>query len=251
MERECAVWYRPCGGLTFDALVVRVQKELGGRGHKTERSLALCLIGLFALYPRRGDGAVASFNRIVGTIGDCDVSQFFVTPVRCAGKIQSFSMGRFVVGPADLSRIEHRSKKAGSADLFARWRHELDDRFTLERGVVPCRSLGIATLRDDVLKSISGDAERERFWKRCVTAYFQALAVAYAQDFWEELLESQHLLIAAGAPYLNDRVTRMLIHSQMVSIFRNVEGEGFVAPVGQDSIVMERDGRARSPHAKR
>jgi hypothetical protein len=43
--------------------------------------------------------------------------------------------------------------------------------------------LGIATLRDDVLKSISGDAERERFWKRCVTAYFQALAVAYAQDF--------------------------------------------------------------------
>jgi hypothetical protein len=57
--------------------------------------------------------------------------------------------------------------------------------------------------------------------------------------FWEALLESQHLLIAAGAPYLDDRVTRMLMPSQMVSIFRNIEGSGFVAPVGQKHGVLE------------
>jgi hypothetical protein len=77
------------------------------------------------------------------------------------------------------------------------------------------------------------DSERGRLWERCVTAYFQSLAIAYAEDFWEELLESQHLLIAAGAPYLDERVVRTTTPSLMVSIFQNVEEGGFVAPVGQ------------------
>ena len=47
LEKECSLWYRPNPSLTFDALVARVQKELGGRGHKMERSLALCTIALF------------------------------------------------------------------------------------------------------------------------------------------------------------------------------------------------------------
>jgi hypothetical protein len=58
-EGECYVWYRPSAELTFDAFVARVQKELGGRGHKTERSLALCIVGLFALCPRLGDTAAS------------------------------------------------------------------------------------------------------------------------------------------------------------------------------------------------
>src|SRR5438552_2590907 len=83
LEWECFIWYRPCTGLTFDALAARIQKELGGRGHKSERSLARCIIGIFALYHRPSDGAVDTFNRLIGTIGDCDLSQFFVTPLTC------------------------------------------------------------------------------------------------------------------------------------------------------------------------
>ena len=239
VERECCVWYRAGVGLTFDALVTRVQKELEARGHKTDKPLALCILGLFSLHPRHGDEGVATFNRLISTIANCDLSQFFVTPVTCGGKMRTFRVEPFTVGAANLSRIEHRTKRAGSPDFFVRWRHELDDRLTVERDVVPCQSLGVPTLRDEILKRIAGHSERERAWERCTTFYFHSLAVAYAQDFWEALLESQHLLIAAGAPYLDDRVIRMLMPSQMVSVFRHVDGWGFVAPVGQQSGVLE------------
>lgn len=239
MDQECCVWYRTGPGLTFDALVTRVQKELEARGHKTDRALALCVVGFLSLHPRRGASAVATLNRLIGTIVDCDLSQFFVTPVICGGGVRTFRVGSFTVGAANLSTIEHRTKKAGSPDFFVRWHHELADRLTVERDVVACRSVGIPTLREETMTNIAGDAERLRIWDRCLTSYFHCLAGACTRDFWEAFLEAQHLLIAAGAPYMDDRVIRLLMPSQMISIFRNIEGCGFVAPVGQQFGILE------------
>jgi hypothetical protein len=92
-EMERHIWYRPQPALTFDALVDRVQKELRDKRHKTDRSLALCMIGLFAIGTRRDDSAVSAFNRITATIDDCDLSQFFVTPGKCDDKISTFRLG--------------------------------------------------------------------------------------------------------------------------------------------------------------
>ncbi len=242
VEAECNIWYRPCAGLTFDALVTRVQKELAGRGHKKDKSLALCIIAFFALDRRRAEGAVAAFNRLLGTIGECDLSQFFVTPIKCGGKIRTFSLGPFILGPANLTRIEHRSKKAGSDDYFARWRHRLDDHFTIEREVVTIRCIGIPAIRDAIIKDIEWGSTARRLWERGVNAYFHALAIAYAQEFWEAFLSAQHLLIAAGSPYIDERVTRRLTPADMLSIFRNIDGAGFVAPIGQDFSVLEMGG---------
>jgi hypothetical protein len=242
VEEECSIWYRPCAGLTFDALVTRVQKELAARGHKNNKSFALCTIAFFALYPRRVSGAVAAFNQVLDTIGACDLSQFFITPIKCGGKIRTFSLGPFILGPANLSRIEHRSKKAGSDDYFARWRHRLDDHFTIEREVVTIRCIGIPALRAATIKDIEWDSTGRRLWDRGVNAYFHALAIAYAQEFWDAFLSAQHLLIAAGSPYIDERITRHLTPADMLSIFRNIDGEGFVAPIGQDFRILEMAG---------
>jgi hypothetical protein len=239
MEPGCSVWYRPCEGLTFDGLVRRVEKELTTQRHKADQSLARCVIGMFVLHPERRHNPVGVFNRLTSTIADADLSQFFVAPVPCQGKIHPFTLGEFTIGPANLSRIEHRTKKAGSHDFFARWHHQLSDRFTVERNVVPCRAIGIPTLRDEIIKHISWSQEARRVWERCATYYFHALAISYAQDFWDALLSDQHLLIAAGAPYLDERVIRRLTPGQMISVFRNIAGGGFVAPIGQDFQVLE------------
>jgi hypothetical protein len=159
--------------------------------------------------------------------------------MRCNDVLQRFSFGAFHVGPANPQTIEYRSKRAGSPDFFDRYSHKISDRLTFERDITHCRCFGIPTLRTESISFVRADAARSRMWQRCVTGYFQILALSYWKDFWAAFVEEQELLIAAGAPAMDERIIQTVYPTHMISIFQNIDGEGFVAPLGSGPIWVE------------
>jgi hypothetical protein len=57
------------------------------------------------------------------------------------------------------------------------------------------------------------------------------MAAAYFDDFWEALMEDQHLVIACGSSFLDERHLRNVQFAESVSVFLNINGSwGHVAP---------------------
>lgn len=70
-----------------------------------------------------------------------------------------------------------------------------------------------------LMRTIAGGVET---YGELVATYFAQLADLQSASFWNGFLEEQHLLIAAGAPYLDERILKGVLFGQMISVFLDI-----------------------------
>jgi hypothetical protein len=65
-----------------------------------------------------------------------------------------------------------------------------------------------------------------------IDEYFASISELLYVDFWRTLRDEQHLLVAAGAPYVDERMFQQIPGSQFVTIFLNLgpRRQGWVSP---------------------
>jgi hypothetical protein len=217
------------GKITFDRFRDRLRCELQNLGHKHTDGVLGALLALYSAHPARRRSPTSVLNAMLAKVVDGDLSQFFIFPYPPYPGFRTFKIGHFGIGELHSRKLRHRSERAGS-DYFTLYGARLVDRFAIERDVTPARIVNLDELiKEYAVGQIGGTAPR--LWTRCVEAYFQALAASYFDDFWEGLMEDQHLVIACGSSFIDARRLQYSPHAETVSVFLNINRSwGHVAP---------------------
>lgn len=229
------LWYRATDNLSLDPFIHRLIAELLRRDHRADRSVALTVLALYCLTrdPRREH--VHSLNSILASATTSDLMQFYVLPFPPPQGFR-FSFGPFTLGSLDKPKLSYWSERSGS-DYHTRYGDHLASRLTIERAPHSVTVLPLNSFLDGVKdRSIDRD-----LLYLLVDAYYNHLSRLYSEDFWHLWLESQHHLIAYGAPYMPGAPLRSLPGAQMISIFTKIGGSslGWVAPNAVGFAVLE------------
>jgi hypothetical protein len=237
-EPAIRIWYRSDGKISFDRFRDRLRGELRTLGHKHADKVIGVVIALYSANPGRHRGPTAVLNAMLAGIVDGDLSQFFIFPHPPYPGFRAFKIGRFCIGELDAKKLGYRSARAGS-DYFDRYKERVVRAFAIERDVTPARVINLDQLISAYdVGQIGGTAPR--LWNRCVEAYFQVVAAAYFEDFWEALMEDQHLVIACGSSYLDERHVRTMRFAEAVSVFLNIDRSwGHVAPGNLSGMTVD------------
>jgi hypothetical protein len=237
-EPAIRIWYRNDGKISFDHFRDRLRGELRNLGHKHADETIGAVIALYSANPSRHTGPTSILNAMLARIADGDLTQFFIFPHPPYPGFRAFKIGRFDVGELDSKKLGYRSERAGS-DYFDRYKERLIGGFAIEREVTPARVIDLNELiKEYDVGRIGGTPAR--LWNRCIEAYFQALAAAYFDDFWEALMEDQHLVISCGSSYLDEQHLRTAGFAEAVSIFLNINRSwGHVAPGSLRALMID------------
>ena len=225
------IWYEVSELLPFESLVEKVNVELNRMGHPRGQGLAMSVLCMFCLVPEHTAKPVQILNELMALISDARLSQFFVLPASFPdGK--GFKIGEFSIGKLNAERLAYRIQKAGS-DYFVRDEPNLTNRLAIERAPFTTKVFDWTTFQ----RAHSSSAE---MIADLAEHYFNYLSLAHRDALFEALLECQHLLIAAGAPYLNERLLQQLPNGITISIFQEIgiSKTGFVCPIGSSDSVM-------------
>jgi hypothetical protein len=236
---ERALWFQPSETISIDALIAKIEKELIARGHKANRDIAMSVLGLFALHRNPREGSVVEINRLLGLAVEVQVSQtFLLPPINWPSFSLELTPFRFQL--LDSTRLKYRCEKAGS-DFFELYGQQLRGRMSIERNLFP--KIIVDWSRDDVhvLKQRWPIKTFRDAYQSHIDNYFEAISRELQNDFWSNFLEAQHLFIAAGAPYLDERELSRLLPSQMITIFSGLgpTNKGFVFPLTAGQLRIE------------
>lgn len=226
------LWYRRSSILTPDNVVLRLCKELRAQDHFGAPELARILLALLCLMPRIGNSPVGCLNKILSFIGRADCSRFLIAPFPPHPDSVTFKLGNFTVGALNRQRLVYRCKKV-DCDFFERYPNQFMYRFAIESIPVAVRVLDFGSLR-----KISNFLEHP-FGSDLVDYYFESLSSLLRDDFRQEFLESQEVLVAAGAPLLQIDYWQAWRGSFFICVFQGIQpsGKGYFCPLGQYTLV--------------
>jgi hypothetical protein len=218
-EPAVRIWYRTDLDITFDRVIERLKGEFSRLGHKSSDAIIGAFIVLYALHPDQQTRPTDVLNVFLSKIVDASLAQFFVLPYPPYPGFKNFRMGMFAIGELNTWSLRKRSRNAGS-DFFDRYEATLAGKFALEQHAIAVKVVNLMALLGDYRLEAAGT---ERIWNRSVEAFFGGLAEEYFDGFWDSLLEAQHLLIACGAPHLDEKSLRDMQLSQRISIFFDID----------------------------
>lgn len=237
-EPAVHIWYRTDLDITFDRFIERLKDEFSRLGHKSSDAIIGAFIALYALHPNQQTRPTSVLNVFLSKIVDASLAQFFVLPHSPYPGFKNFRMGMFAVGELNTWSLRKHSRNAGS-DFFDRYEETLGGKFALEHHAIAVKVVNLKALLGDYWLETAGSFTI-RMWNRSVEAFFGGLAEAYFDGFWESLLEAQHLLIACGAPHLDERNVRDMPLSQRISIFFDIDQSwGHVYPGSSRSMAID------------
>jgi hypothetical protein len=125
----------------------RIQAELSHRGHPVKESVVYPLLCIYCLHPEHSANPIESLNSILDNINPVNLTQFYILPGQSPAAFQRFGFGRFTIGTLNASRLESRSRKAGS-DYYARYHTDLLGKLTIERDSAPVKALAWRSIQD-------------------------------------------------------------------------------------------------------
>jgi hypothetical protein len=233
VEDARRIWFKSSGQMRWESLVKRIQAELIYRGHKSKESVVYVLLCIYCLLPEKSVNPVESLNWILDKILSTNLTQFYILPGQTPAEFQRFAFGQFTIGTLNASRLESRSRKAGS-DYYARYYTSLLGKLTIERDSAPVKALDCRSIKDSISRYQYSTSD----WNRFVEAYYWSLSEEYWDECWEVFFTSQSLLIAAGAPVLRPRLFQMVPGVVPVSIVLSEEW-GHVSPGLLGHITMD------------
>lgn len=197
--------------LTSTALLRRLTKELAAKAHPCNDSLARIVLGIF-VHLRGVGSAVTVLNNLMDTIDEVDCTQYLVAPFGPLPGTVPFKIGRFHVGLLDIDRMRYWCKKV-DCDFFQRYPQAFSNCFAIEGAHTPVRILQIG----DLVKQ-AGDAGAP-IPRPLLDAYFDALTEELRNQFEQEFLAAQEVLVAAGAPLLDVSDARMILNFSFVALY--------------------------------
>jgi hypothetical protein len=230
-EESFDLWLRDDTGPSVEGLLSVVQRRLAKHRHKDHRDLAIILLQMCCALSD-GEGIDESvFDRVVESVVDGDANQYHVSSLRFPQE-WSFSLPPFSLGKLDVAKIKYQSERAGS-DFANRYVENLAGRYAVSRPAVPVRVIDGWT-SFSLPWPFSRPTGHKSMLYALTDRYFHLLSAAYFDEFWSQFDDVQDILVAAGAPYLDQRGLRTYFTHQQFTIFLNCgpRRAGWVAPNG-------------------
>lgn len=226
------LWYRRSSVLTPDNVVLRLCKELRAQDHSGAPEIAHILLALLCLMPQIDNSPVGCLNKILSFIGMTDCSRFLISPFPPHPDSVPFKLGNFTVGALNRQRLVYRCKKA-DCDFFERYPNQFMHREAIESIPVTVRVLDFGSLR-----KISNFLEHP-FGPDLCDYYFETLSSLQRDAFLQEFLESQEVLVAAGAPSMHIDFLQAWRGCFFICIFQGIQpsGKGYFCPLGHFPII--------------
>jgi hypothetical protein len=221
--------YDPDCGISLDAAIQRLDRELQSSGHPNTPAAVRAVIAVYLLRDR-SKGAIRCLNETIGAIAAADVVEHWITGIPCVGGFARFDIGEFEFGELDQQRLSYWCERVG-CDYFKRYpgRHRGD--LAIQR-----RPTQIALL--DIPSCITSGASALST-AMIIDGYFDAIGQSRAEQFRADVWAAQEVLVAAGAPFMNLRGSPTWTEHTFISVYRNVgrAREGYFCPIGQTRIV--------------
>lgn len=233
---EHKLWYSLTENLDINVLISKIQGELRLKRHPHGREVALCVLCLYSLLPAIEGSYVQRFNALLNSMVPSDLTQVFILPVPPPPGYE-FKFGSFTAGTLNSQRIGYRCRKAGS-DCFERYESRIRGMLAYERDLVQVQVIDWIPYLDNLRSSTQAPALRSKC-DYFIEVYFYRLARDLLEDFWATMLEEQHMIIALGSTYVDERSLQIIPDSFLISIFQNIGfGKyGFVAPGGSYTVM--------------
>jgi hypothetical protein len=227
---ERGIWYRPAGQFSLDSLVSRLEKELANNKHPVTRPIVLSFLALFSLLRSPSEQVVPSLNMFIERIVESQVFQTYLFPLTPTPPF-SLHLPRFHFQLLDEGQLRDRCEKAQS-DYYTRYRSILSSRLSIERDPFSVKVVDWFQDIDEAVVRLMRDNVLREAYPAFFYFYFEQIGLELAKHFWSSMLEDQHILIAAGAPYINERNLSQLLGSEIVTIFLGIGARksGFVFP---------------------
>ncbi|HVW30407.1 MAG TPA: hypothetical protein VHC69_33850 [Polyangiaceae bacterium] len=237
-----SLWHRTNLGLTFDGLVRKVGAELKARGHPSSLEVVLGLLAAFAALKSQTASPVKQLNHLFDCVADTSVSQFAVLPGDPPEEFH-LTLPSYELGKLNWTSLAALCERVGT-DFHRRYGPRLEHRFGLERKKYTGRAVDWPNFGN---RHLSTAAQRSMapgsLGYYLIDQYYFELARLLTDDFWEGLLEEQHLLLAAGGPYVDERALKSLPTLQFVTIFfwasSGPEPHGWVSPAVHAQMYIE------------
>lgn len=228
---EQSLWFKPSKAISFEAIVVKIQKELSSRKHKATRQIALSFLAIVSLRRNPDELAVACLNRYLDLITECKVFQTFLFPPSPPPDFK-MTLGHFCIQLLDTDGLQYRCKRARS-DYFTKYERRLHGRLSIDRNAFEVWVVDLFDNSNGSLDHLWSKQNLKQTYESFIASYFELISRELERDFWSSFLEEQHVLIAAGAPYVDDRLLSQLAWTEMITVFLCVGAGngGFVLPI--------------------
>ena len=226
---EYIIWYKNIGKFNLKTLISRIISELKIKSHVCGEKIVLNLLCLFSIFPNRDKNPVAMFNTILNSITYADLTQIYVLPFP-PPENYNFKFGSFSVGPIDLQKLAYRCKKADS-DFYERYSKKLRGNLAFQRKVISVKLVNWPFFINKYKIHFKNNPGISAQFNDTLTTYFHIVSLDLFEDFWNTVLEEQHMTIAMGASYIDPLTIQKYLSCSLISIFLNI-GEyqkGFVA----------------------
>lgn len=220
-------WARRTGNLTLTALVERLTKELGQRGHPSSEGLAGIILAIGVHLPQSGS-AVQAFNGLLDLIVPVDCTRYLIAPFPSPPSSVPFKVGRFRVGLLDLERLRYWCTKVG-CDYFRRYPGAFANCLAIEGDHVPVLALDMRQLKSNA------EARGLSVPPQLLDNYFNLLTDSMRASFEQEFVATQEVFVAAGAPYIDVSDVRTILDSHFIAIYDCKKGAtkwGYFCPLG-------------------
>jgi len=232
---ETKLWYKNHSSFGLRQFYDNLLKIMNRKGHLiSEESIAIILC-LYCFHPDKKVRPIESINQILISFStEATLQQYFITP-------GTLSFDYFVnVEPFELGRLDKESLRTAclraDSDFYNRYTDSFTDRFAIERKPRQTHVINwkpyLLTLSK--LLSLPYMNKQNAIVNQLVELYYEVVGNISWGQFWFEFRECQNILVAAGAPILNDEIFRQTVGGLGVSVFTRFHGKkyGFVTSIG-------------------
>lgn len=212
----------------FSILSVRriMHKALQKKDHEVSDMIIDCVLLLFTYHTSKSKNKIDALNEILNSIQKVHLSQYFLPPGRVSRDFKAVTFGRFRIGRLDEQKLKYRCEKAQS-DYYDLYKERLADRIAIERDFF---DVNIIMLPFIDIHYFSYSKE----FRESLLTYFGTLSRKLFDDFWASFIEDQFLQIAFGIDFIEGKLFRRMLRSEMVSIYLNIKAfdrkVGYVVP---------------------
>lgn len=224
---EQKIWYKKFGKFDIKSARGIIKRALDEKKHPVSNEIIDSILLLFTYNPSRKNGNIEALEEIIGMIQKVSLSQYFiVSKGKFVEGFEDIEFGSFRIGKLDKKKFAYRCKRATS-NYFKLYKERLENAFVIERDFFDVNVIAWQNLL------YKYNFANKKFYDHLLV-YFENLSRLLFEDFWEKFVEEQFLQIAFGIDYIEDKIFRKSLDSEVVSIYSNIKAfnrkVGYVVP---------------------
>jgi len=230
------IWYKEFDGVRMETIERIIEGLLIEKKHKVSTMLIYNILLLFTYHPDRNKGQVTALREILNLIVSVSVCQYYVLPSSDDSNINPIIFGDFTFSNLDRNQFKYRCEKAKS-DFYDLYGEKHIGKIAIQRNPFTSNIINwhqfVSIYKGRLASSMTQD----------ILLYFETLSDIYFTEFWDKFLNDQHIYIAFGLGYIDERFLQKIILSQKISIFLDIIADGakkgYVVPSQNRTMTTE------------